>query len=279
VAEASGGFTGFGIGLRPPHYDDVLSQYQRIDFVEVISENFMVDGGKPLWVLDQVRERLPIALHGVSMGIGSARGLDLDYLKRLRALIDRVSPLFVSDHLCWTGTGGLNTHDLLPLPLTREALTIVCENVAVAQDILGCQLLIENPSTYVEFNQNQYCEEYFITEMVQNTGCAMLLDVNNVYVSAANHGFDASSYLAALPSGAVKQIHLAGHSRGKDMLIDTHDAPVPEGVWALYREAVSRFGPVATMIERDADIPPFAELIGEVERTRNIAAESQRIAA
>jgi uncharacterized protein len=262
---------GFGIGLRPPHYAAVLEHHARLDFVEVISENFMIDGGRPLWVLDQVRELLPVALHGVSMSIGSVGGLDRAYLARLKGLADRVDPVFVSDHLCWTGIGGLTTHDLLPLPYTIEALDMVCRNVAVAQDMLERQILLENPSTYVRFEGDDRDEADFLAEVCARAGCGLLLDVNNVYVSAVNHGFDAVAYLERLPASRIKQIHLAGHSQGKTLLIDTHDMPVCDAVWALYGEAVKRFGHAASMIERDDDIPPFEALIAELETARRIA--------
>jgi uncharacterized protein len=261
---------GFGVGLRTPHYADILEHHSRLDFVEVISENFMVDGGRPLWILDQVRERLPVALHGVSLSIGSTDGPDAAYLKRLRQLVDRVDPLFISDHLCWTGIGGINSHDLLPMPYTGEALDTVCANISVAQHELGRAMLFENPSTYVRFAEDEMDEEEFITEMCSRTGCNILLDINNVFVSAANHGFDATDYLNRVPVERVKQMHLAGHSQGMHGLIDTHDTPVCDAVWALYGEALARFGQVATMVERDGNIPPFDELIGEVETARRI---------
>jgi uncharacterized protein (UPF0276 family) len=265
-------FTGFGIGLRAPHYADVLERHADLDFVEFISENFMIDGGRPLWVLDQIRERLPVALHGVSMSIGSADGVDPDYLRRLRRLVDRVQPLFVSDHLCWTGVDGINTHDLLPLPYTTEALGAVVANVRTAQDVLGRALLIENPSTYVSFLHDEMTEPAFLAALCDATGCGLLLDVNNVHVSAVNHGFDAEAYLRALPRDQVRQIHLAGHSAGETMLVDTHDTDVCEDVWSLYDLALSIFGKTATMIERDDDIPAFGALMREINIARGRAA-------
>lgn len=270
---------GFGLGLRPPHYEDVLGASQPLDFVEVISENFMIAGGRPRWILDQVRERHPVALHGVSMSIGSADGLDMDYLRRLKALADHVRPLFVSDHLCWTRIDGFNSHDLLPLPYTQEALDVVCANVARAQDVLERPMLIENPSSYVTFADADMTEWGFLAALCERTGCDLLLDVNNIFVSAANHGFDALEYLDGVPADRVRQIHLAGHSQGQTLLIDTHDAPVPDGVWRLYSAACAKVGKVATMVERDDDIPPFAELLAEVETARSIHAERMRTAA
>jgi len=261
-------FSGFGLGMRPVHYQDFLTRDVPVDFIEVISENFMVDGGRPLHVLDQVRQRHPVILHGVSMSIGAADGLDRDYLEKLRRLADRIDPLWVSDHLCWTGTGGFNSHDLLPLPYTEEALATTCSNVAQAQDALGREMLIENPSSYVTFRSSDMSEWDFMAELSWRSGCFLLLDVNNIYVSARNHGFDPIDYLDGVPFDRVRQIHLAGHSQGRTMLIDTHDHPVPDGVWALYDEARRRAGPVATMIERDDDIPPLDDLLAELDVAR-----------
>lgn len=264
-------FVGFGLGLRPPHYQDFLDGSPPVDFVEVISENFMVAGGRPLQVLDAVRDKYPVALHGVSMSVGSADGVKLDYLQRLRRLADRVRPLWVSDHLCWTGFDRFNSHDLLPLPYTAEALEVVCANVDLAQSVLERPLLLENPSSYVTFEQSELTEWDFLNEVCRRTGCYLLLDVNNIYVSAVNHGFDPLTYLAAIPGDRVRQIHLAGHSQGQALLVDTHDSPVCDPVWELYRAACRRFGPAATMIERDADIPPLAELLTELDIARRLA--------
>lgn len=272
-------FQGFGLGLRPPHYQDFLTGHVNIDFVEVISENFMLDGGRPLHILDQIRELHPVALHGVSMSVGSADGLDLDYLHRLKTLVDRIDPLFVSDHLCWTRIEGFNSHDLLPLPYTEEALDLVCTNVAQAQDLLGRPMLIENPSTYLQFTTDSMTEWHFLDVLCERTGCALLLDVNNIYVSATNHGFDPLAYLDGVPADRVRQIHLAGHSQGGDRLIDTHDQPVPTPVWALYAQASLRIGPVATMIERDDDIPPLIELLAELDIARSLSSGMARQAA
>ena len=219
-------FAGFGLGLRKPHYADFLSTRVSVDFVEVISENFMVDGGRPRQILRDVRARYPVALHGVSMSLGSADGLDGAYLARLRALVDEIEPLFVSDHLSWSRIEGFNSHDLLPLPYTRGALDCVATNVARAQDVLGREMLVENPSTYIDFAQADMTEWQFLDALSARTGCGLLLDVNNVFVSAANHGFDAFEYLDGVPADRVRQIHLAGHSQGAELLIDTHDQPV-----------------------------------------------------
>lgn len=261
-------FSGYGLGLRKEHYRDFLETDVPVDFVEVISENFMVEGGQPRHILRQVRERHPVALHGVSMSIGSADGLDREYLRRLRALADEVDPLFVSDHLCWTRIEGFNSHDLLPVPYTDEALDLVCANIAQAQDALGRTMLFENPSSYIAFAGESMTEWEFLAEMCRRTGCDLLLDVNNIYVSATNHGFDAHAFLAGVPADRVRQIHLAGHSAGKDLLIDTHDTAVCAEVWALYAQARALVGPVATMIERDADVPPLRKLLDELDVAR-----------
>lgn len=274
-------FGAFGLGLRRTHYADFLDREVPVDFVEVISENYMVDGGRPLRILDEVREKHPVVLHGVSMSIGSASGLDEAYLDRLKRLERRIDPLWVSDHLCWTRTSAHNSHDLLPLPLTEEALDVVCANVAHAQDHLGRAMLFENPSSYLTFPEDELAEWQFLGEMAHRTGCYLLLDVNNIHVSATNHGFDAADYLAGLPLDRVRQIHLAGHTPG-EIVIDTHDREVCAEVWALYAQAMAMIAqPVATMIERDDRIPPLSELLAELDQARDIAtrASAEREAA
>ncbi|RMQ86571.1 hypothetical protein ALP97_04293 [Pseudomonas salomonii] len=261
-------FSGYGLGLRKEHYGDFLQTSVPVDFVEVISENFMVAGGQPRHILRQIRERYPVALHGVSMSIGTAEGLDQAYLRRLKSLVDEVQPLFVSDHLSWSRSGGFNAHDLLPVPYTDEALDRVCANIHQAQDVLGRTLLVENPSSYLAFDGASMSEWAFIAAMTERTGCELLLDVNNVFVSASNHGFDALAFLDGIPAERVRQIHLAGHSQGRELLIDSHDSPVCAGVWDLYAKAIALLGPVATMIERDDAIPPLAELLEELSRAR-----------
>lgn len=265
-------FSGYGLGLRKEHYRDFLETTVPVDFVEVISENFMVQGGQPRHILRQIRERHPVALHGVSMSIGSADGLDPAYLGRLKSLVDEIQPLFVSDHLSWSRIDGFNSHDLLPVPYTREALDTVCANIQRAQDTLGRPMLFENPSSYLAFDGASMSEWEFIAAMTRRTGCGLILDVNNVFVSASNHGFDALAFLDGIPADRVRQVHLAGHSQGADLLIDTHDSPVCEDVWALYAKAISLTGPVATMIERDADIPPLSDLLEELSRARRLGA-------
>jgi uncharacterized protein (UPF0276 family) len=272
-------FHGFGLGLRIPHYADFIATQQPVDFVEVISENFMVDGGRPLDIIDRVRERYRVALHGVSMNLGSANEVDADYLRRLRKLASRVDPLWISDHVSWTGIDGFSSHDLLPLPYTDEALDALATNIAIAQDVLGRALVLENPSTYLTFAHTTMTEAAFLTALCERTGCYLLLDVNNIYVSATNHGLDPDDWLHGLPLDRVRQVHLAGHSQGRDMLIDTHDAPVPDPVWQLYARFASRLGHVATMIERDDHIPPLGELLVELQHAREIASSATRRAA
>ncbi len=263
-------FGGFGLGLRRDHYRDFLEDEVAVDFVEVISENFMVDGGRPLRILEQVRAKLPVILHGVSMSIGSAHGLDRDHLARLRMLADRIEPLWVSDHLCWTRTSAHNSHDLLPMPLTRAALDLVCDNIDRAQEGLGRAMLFENPSSYLSFPQDEFAEWQFLAEMSRRTGCYLLLDINNIYVSACNHGFDPLDYLAGIPADRVRQVHLAGHTPG-EIVIDTHDRPVCDAVWVLFASAMPKLGPVAVMIERDEAIPSLPELLAELDQARATA--------
>ncbi|MEL6878671.1 MAG: DUF692 domain-containing protein [Pseudomonadota bacterium] len=272
-------FDGFGLGLRRSHYEDFLESDVPVDFVEVISENYMVEGGRQLRILEAVREKYPLIIHGVSMSIGSAGGLDPDYLDKLKQLERRIDPLWVSDHLCWTRTSAHNSHDLLPLPLTEEALAAVCANIDRAQDYLGRAMLFENPSSYLTFPEDELTEWEFLTEMTRRTGCYLLLDVNNIYVSSQNHGFAAEEYLAGLPLDRVRQIHLAGHDPAtpeRDIIIDTHDREVCDAVWALYAKAMAMLpDPVATMIERDDNIPPLPELLSELDRARGIADEAR----
>jgi len=262
---------GFGLGLRPPHYQDVVEGAPRVDWWEVISENFLVAGGNPRRVLRQVRERWPVVLHGVSLSIGSVDPVDDDYLAQLRALADEVDPPIVSDHLCWSALGGHASHDLWPLPYTEEALALVVDKVRRVQDRLGRRILLENPSSYVTFVASQISEAEFLAEVARRADCGILLDVNNVYVSSTNHGWDPAAYLAAIPAERVGQIHLAGHSDHGTHLLDTHDHPVCDAVWALYGAAIARFGEVSAMVERDDHIPALDELIDELDHARQIA--------
>lgn len=270
---------GFGLGLRLPHYQDVLEGAPRVDWWEVISENFLVAGGNPRRVLRLVGERWPVVLHGVSLSIGSIDPVDDDYLARLAALAAEVDPPLVSDHLCWSALGGHSVHDLWPLPYTDEALRLVVDKVGRVQDRLRRRILLENPSSYVTFAASHIPEGEFLAEVARRADCGILLDVNNVYVSCTNHGWDAAAYLAAIPPERVAQIHLAGHSDLGTHLLDTHDHPVCEAVWQLYGEAIARFGPVSTMIERDDHIPPLDELVGELDRARQIASQAAGDAA
>jgi uncharacterized protein (UPF0276 family) len=265
---------GFGLGLRTDHYADIFSQHEavrRVDWFEAISENFMVDGGQPLHYLGKIRRDFPLVFHGVSMSIGSADPLDQDYLKRLRALADRFEPAWISDHLCWTGVHGVNMHDLLPLPYTQEALDHVVRRIAQVQEAIGRRLVIENVSSYVEYRHSTMPEWEFLTAVAEGADCLLLFDVNNVFVSAFNHEFDPLTYLEAIPARRVQQFHLAGHENNRSYIIDTHDHPIVDDVWALYRAALRRFGPVSTMVERDANIPPLAELVAELDHARALA--------
>lgn len=271
-------FSGFGLGLRRPHYREFIEGRAKVDFVEVISENFMVEGGRPLRILREVREHYPVALHGVSMSVGSVDGLDTAYLERLARLANLIEPLWISDHLCWTRTSAHNSHDLLPLPLTGEALQVVCANIDRAQETLGRPMLFENPSSYLSFPEDEMAEWEFLAEMTRRTGCYLLLDINNIFVSAHNHRFDPLEYLEALPSERVRQIHLAGHTPG-EILIDTHDRAVCAGVWELFSAAMPRLGEVAVMIERDDSIPPLEDLVAELDLARNLANPRSREAA
>jgi uncharacterized protein len=262
---------GFGLGLRVDHYETILDERPAIDWFEALTENYLVPGGKPLHNLTRIREHYPMVLHGVSMSIGSAQPLDRAYLNQVKALAQRIEPAWISDHLCWTGVAGKNLHDLMPLPYTDEALKHVAQRVRTVQDILGRRLLLENVSSYVTFRDSRMREWEFLRAVAEQADCLILLDINNIYVSSINHEFDAREYLRAIPVERVQQIHLAGHQNHGDYLIDTHDHPVPDPVWALYADAVRRFGHVSTMIERDANIPPLAELQDELEAARRTA--------
>jgi uncharacterized protein (UPF0276 family) len=262
---------GFGLGLRPEHYAEIFEGKPAVDWFEAITENYLVAGGRPLHHLMRVRERFPVALHGVSLSIGSTGPLDLAYLAQLKALATRVQPVWISDHLCWTGVNGKNLHDLLPLPYTEEALAHVVARVRAVQEILGQRILLENVSSYLAFQESRMTEWEFLSAVATQADCLLLLDVNNVYVSSVNHEFDPIAYLDGLPADRVQQIHLAGHESHGDYLIDTHDQPVPDAVWSLYTEALKRVGPVPTMIERDANIPPLAELEAELRIARRLA--------
>jgi uncharacterized protein (UPF0276 family) len=263
---------GFGLGLRIEHYEAVLADRPPVDWFEVLTENYLVPGGKPLHYLMRIRERFPVAMHGVSLSIGSTAPLDHEYLRQVKALAARIEPEWVSDHLCWTGVGGRNTHDLLPLPYTEEALEHVAARVRTVQDFLERRILLENVSSYVSFRDSPLTEWQFLAGVAARADCLILLDVNNIYVSSVNHEFDPLEYLNAIPPERVQQIHLAGHEDHGDYLVDTHDHPVPDPVWQLYAAALRRCGAVSTMIERDDHIPPLAELCAELEQARSLAA-------
>jgi len=267
-------YLGHGIGLRPPHYAEVVaSPPPAVDWFEVITENFMVAGGNPRHVLRQVRAHYPIVLHGVSLSIGSVDPIDETYLTGLAALAAETEPAWISDHLCWSSFGGHTGHDLWPLPFTEEALAHVVARIQMVQERLRRRILIENVSSYLELAHSTLSEWEFLTEVARRADCGLLLDVNNIFVSARNHGFEAAQFLAGVPVDRVKQIHLAGHRDEGTHLLDTHDHPVCDGVWALYRAAVQRFGAVSTIIERDDDIPPLAEVIAESRQAAAIEAE------
>ena len=263
---------GFGLGLRPQHYREILDGEPAVDWFEIISENYMIPGGQPLRMLDRIAERYPVVMHGVSLSIASTAPLDMDYLAGLKALAQRVEPRWISDHLCWTGVHGVNLHDLLPVPYTEEALGHVVSRIAQVQDYLGRRIAIENVSSYIEYECSEMSEWEFVAEVARRADCWLLLDVNNVFVSGENHGFSTRRFLDTIPVDRVVQFHLAGHSEGETCLIDTHDAPICEDVWALYEKAIERFGAVSTMIERDDNIPPIAELLAELDRARAISA-------
>ena len=263
---------GFGLGLRTQHYNSILETMPNIDWLEVISENYMVPGGKPLHFLDRIRAEYPVVMHGVSLSIGSTTAFDKDYLRDLRKLVDRVEPAWISDHLCWTGVHGQNMHDLLPLPYTEETAKHVAERVDIVQDYLGRRILLENVSSYASYVDSSMTEWEFISLICEKADCLLLLDVNNIYVSSYNHQFDAKAFIDGVPTNRVQQIHLASH-HNHGYIIDTHDAPVIDPVWDLYRHVLSRFGSVSTMIERDDQIPELDELVQELQIARDITAD------
>jgi uncharacterized protein (UPF0276 family) len=270
---------GFGLGLRPQHYEAVLQDRISIDWLEVLTDNYLVPGGRPLHYLARIRERFPLAMHGVALSIGSTDELDRGYLRQVRLLADRFEPAWISDHLCWTGVAGRNTHDLLPLPYTEEVLRHVIERIGVVQDILGRRLVLENVSSYVTFAASTITEWEFLRAVAEKADCLILLDINNVYVSGINHEFDPLVYLNAIPVERVQQLHLAGHQDYGTYLIDTHDRAIAAPVWELFGAAVRRFGAVSTSIERYAAIPAFEELLAELETARSLALQARARAA
>lgn len=262
---------GFGLGLRVEHYNEILDGDPAIDWLEILSENYMIPGGRPLHYLQRFRERYPLVMHGVSLSIGSTDPLDRAYLARLRQLAESVQPAWISDHLCWTGTDKVNLHDLMPLPYTEEAIRHVAERVQQVQDALGRRILLENVSSYVTYHASQVSEWEFLSAICERADCLILLDINNIYVSSHNHGFDPHEYLDGVPAERVQQFHLAGHRHQGSLIVDTHDMPVVDPVWDLYAHALRRFGAVSTMIERDDSMPPLAELLAELDHARQIA--------
>ena len=265
---------GFGLGLRSEHYLDLIEHQQPVDWLEILSENYMIAGGKPLYYLDKICERYPVVMHGVSLSIGSADPLNQTYLHDLKKLAQRVKPQWISDHLCWTGTNGINLHDLMPLPYTDEALQHLVERINKVQDFLGQRILLENVSSYLTYQHSTISEWEFLSAIAQQADCLILLDINNIHVSAHNHGFNSLTYLAALPAERIQQIHLAGHLNKGDYSIDTHDHDIIDSVWELYEESILRFGPISTMIERDDDIPPLNILLDELQKARTISAQA-----
>ncbi|HKG12827.1 MAG TPA: DUF692 domain-containing protein [Pyrinomonadaceae bacterium] len=262
---------GVGVGLRNQHFGYVLDNWPDVDWFEIISENFMDSAGWPRHVLARVAERYPVVMHGVSLSIGSCDPLDFEYLSKLKRLAHEVNARWVSDHLCWTGVLGRNTHDLLPLPLDEDTLRHVAGRVRVVQDFLGRRLVLENPSSYLGFAGDTLAEWEFLAALADEADCLLLLDVNNVYVSSVNHGFDPVEYVESLPHGRVAQIHLAGHTHCGTHVVDTHDGRVAREVWELYRLACARTGGVSTLLEWDSNIPPFPALHAEALKARRYA--------
>ena len=262
---------GFGLGLRSEHYLDLIEHEHNVDWLEILSENYMIAGGKPLYYLDKIAERYPLVMHGVSLSIGSADPLNQNYLQDLKKLMQRVNPKWISDHLCWTGTQGINLHDLMPLPYTEEALNHLVARITQVQDFLGQRILLENVSSYLTYQHSTISEWEFLRAVSQQSDCLILLDINNIHVSAHNHSFDPLTYLAAMPADRIQQIHLAGHLNKGDYSIDTHDHEIIDSVWNLYAESVKRFGHISTMIERDDDIPPLKTLLTELQKARDIS--------
>lgn len=266
---------GVGLGLRTAHYSHILNERPKVDWFEIISENFLETEGRPLEVLDQIAEHYPIVMHGVSLSIGSTDPLDRGYLKQLRALRDRVEARWVSDHLCWTGVRGKNAHDLLPMPYTKATLAHVVGRVKAVQDFLGAPLVLENPSTYLEFAGSTMTEAEFLGAVAEEADCGILLDVNNVFVSSSNHGHDPRTYVAALPLDRVVQFHVAGHTDLGTHILDTHIGPVRDPVWRLFGEAHRLIGGASTLLEWDAEIPSFEvthqEALRALEFTRGAA--------
>jgi len=267
-------FLGFGLGLRTDHYQYVLDNKPDVDWFEILSENYMVPGGKPLAILDQIRADYPMVMHGVSLSIGSTDPLNRDYLQALKQLTKRVEPMWLSDHLCWTSVNDTNSHDLLPLPYNEATIEHVADRIRQVQDYLGRQILIENLSSYVTYHESEMSEWEFVNEIARRSDSLVLLDINNIFVSAHNHKFEPADYIRGIDADRVMQFHLAGHSYSGEMIIDTHDHDVCDPVWDLYARALEQFGAVSTMIERDDNIPTFPELRKELAIAEKIAADT-----
>lgn len=261
---------GYGLGLRSTYYQQILDQSPKVDWFEVVSENFLVQGGKALYYLDAIAERYPLVMHGVSLSIGGPHALDPDYLMQLKQLAERVNPAWISDHLCWSRGNAHQLHDLLPLPYTEESLYYVAGRVRQVQDVLQRPLVLENVSSYVRAASDEFTEWEFLEALSRLSDCELLLDINNVYVSSRNHGFDPWTFIQGLPAQSIRQLHLAGHSDYGDYVIDTHDQPVSDPVWALYQRTLEHLGPVATLLERDDHFPPFDELLVELQKAREL---------
>ena len=268
---------GFGLGLRKEHYNAIIETTPDVDWFEILTENYLVEGGKPLHFLDQICEKYPVVMHGVSMSLGSHDPLDMDYLAQVKALAKRTDAKWVSDHMCFTGVDGINAHDLLPLPYTEEAIKHVANKIKQAQDFLGRQILVENASTYVSYKQSHMTEWEFTSAVAEESDSLILLDINNIYVSAYNHGFDPLEYLDGIPAERVQQHHIAGHSQYDGYIIDTHDHDVAQGVWDLYAEAIKRYGEVSVMIERDDNIPELPELLAELQIARDVLLQTMQV--
>ena len=271
---AQRGSLGFGLGLRSTYYQAILEQRPAIDWFEIVSENYLVAGGKALYFLDAIGEQYPLVMHGVSLSIGGPHELDRDYLRQLKHLAERVQPAWISDHLCWSRGNAHQLHDLLPLPYTEESLQHVAARVRQVQDVIERPLVLENVSSYLRCADDQFSEWQFLAALSELSGCELLLDVNNVYVSARNHGFDAWEFISSLPKQRVRQLHLAGHSDYGSYLIDTHDQPVSDPVWQLYQRTLQHLGPVSTLLERDDHFPVLDELLGELDKARRVAADA-----
>jgi uncharacterized protein (UPF0276 family) len=274
------GFTdyGIGIGLRIPHYNHIFEHKPEVDWFEIISENYMVDGGRPLAVLDQILERYRVVQHGVAAYLGSVSPLSREHMRRLKGLVRRTRTPWLSDHLCWGSVDGTYSHDLLPMPYTREAVRLTARKIRQMQDFLEIPVVVENVSSYAEFVDSSMTEWEFLNEVVELADCGILLDVNNIYVSSQNHDFDPHVYLSAIPAERVAQIHIAGHSRYRKYILDTHDHPVIDPVWALYEHAIRRCGPTATLLEWDDRIPAFEEVHAEALKAKRYLRSAQEAA-